>query len=70
MKYWLISAPGDKTKQQTWQKLNDKTAVQNSYSINFKFDIPDLKVRVFVFGLKSKPHTPSNACRRSEPLIL
>ena len=46
MKYWLISAPGDKTKQQTWQKLNDKTAVQNSYSINFKFDIPDLKVRV------------------------
>ncbi|CAG5132815.1 unnamed protein product [Candidula unifasciata] len=43
--YWLISAPGDKTPQQTYDKLcqalksgNDKLAE------TFKFNIPDLKV--------------------------
>ncbi|KAL7642174.1 UNVERIFIED_CONTAM: hypothetical protein RMT77_006735 [Armadillidium vulgare] len=42
--YWLISAPGDKTCQQTWEKMNHVTAVQNQLSTNFKFHIPDLKV--------------------------
>ncbi|KAF2362903.1 ATPase V1 complex subunit C [Trinorchestia longiramus] len=42
--YWLISAPGDKTPQQTWEKLNKATAVDNQLSTNFPFHIPDLKV--------------------------
>ncbi|XP_001946227.1 V-type proton ATPase subunit C [Acyrthosiphon pisum] len=42
--YWLISAPGDKTCQQTWETLNNVTSKQNSLSINYKFHIPDLKV--------------------------
>ncbi|XP_078481292.1 V-type proton ATPase subunit C 2-like [Ciona intestinalis] len=39
--YWLISAPGDKTPQQTWDKLNRAT---QQMSNNHKFHIPDLKV--------------------------
>ncbi|XP_046662378.1 V-type proton ATPase subunit C [Homalodisca vitripennis] len=42
--YWLISAPGDKTCQQTWETLNNVTSKQNSLSSNYKFHIPDLKV--------------------------
>lgn len=42
--YWLISAPGDKTCQHTWEKLNNLTAVQNQLSVNHKFHLPDLKV--------------------------
>lgn len=42
--YWLISAPGDKTCQQTWETMNDLTSKQHSLSINYKFHIPDLKV--------------------------
>ncbi|KAK2576442.1 hypothetical protein KPH14_005774 [Odynerus spinipes] len=42
--YWLISAPGDKTCQQTWETMNNLTAKQNSLSDNYKFHIPDLKV--------------------------
>ncbi|XP_051158928.1 V-type proton ATPase subunit C isoform X2 [Leptopilina boulardi] len=42
--YWLISAPGDKTCQQTWETLNNLTSKQNSLSDNYKFHIPDLKV--------------------------
>ncbi|KAK3888931.1 hypothetical protein Pcinc_007032 [Petrolisthes cinctipes] len=42
--YWLISAPGDKTCQQTWEKMNNLTAVQNQLSVNHKFNLPDLKV--------------------------
>lgn len=42
--YWLISAPGDKTCQQTWDVLNNVTSKQNSLSQNYKFHIPDLKV--------------------------
>ena len=41
---WLISAPGDKTCQQTWEMLNNITAKQHNVSTNFKFHIPDLKV--------------------------
>ncbi len=42
--YWLISAPGEKTCQQTWEILNNITAKQNNLSVNHKFQIPDLKV--------------------------
>lgn len=43
--YWLISAPGDKTCQQTWETMNNVTSKQNNLSNNYKFHIPDLKVR-------------------------
>ncbi|XP_042860965.1 V-type proton ATPase subunit C-like [Penaeus japonicus] len=42
--YWLISAPGDKTCQQTWEKMNNISSVQNQLCVNYKFHIPDLKV--------------------------
>ncbi|XP_059828136.1 V-type proton ATPase subunit C 1-A isoform X1 [Hypanus sabinus] len=42
--FWLISAPGEKTCQQTWDKLNVATTRSNNLSTNFKFTIPDLKV--------------------------
>lgn len=42
--YWLISAPGDKTCQQTFETLNNVTSKQNNLAANYKFQIPDLKV--------------------------
>ncbi|KAH3864594.1 V-type proton ATPase subunit C 1-A-like [Dreissena polymorpha] len=42
--FWLISAPGDKTCQQTFDKLNNATAKNNVLSTNYKFSLPDLKV--------------------------
>lgn len=42
--YWLISAPGDKTCLQTWQKLEEATGKYPDLCRNFKFNIPDLKV--------------------------
>ncbi|XP_055630971.1 V-type proton ATPase subunit C isoform X1 [Toxorhynchites rutilus septentrionalis] len=42
--YWLISAPGDKTCQQTWETMNNLTNKQNNLCENYKFHIPDLKV--------------------------
>jgi V-type H+-transporting ATPase subunit C len=42
--YWLISAPGEKTCQQTWDILNNVTSKQNNLSQNYKFHMPDLKV--------------------------
>lgn len=49
--YWLISAPGEKTCQQTWETMNNLTNKQNNLSVNYKFHIPDLKVNKsnFVF---------------------
>lgn len=44
--FWLISAPGDKTCQQTWDKMNTATTRTISLSTNNKFNIPDLKVCV------------------------
>jgi len=41
--YWLISAPGRNTCQQTWDTLN-KATVNAQLSTNWKFHIPDLKV--------------------------
>ncbi|NWV11173.1 VATC1 ATPase, partial [Ptilonorhynchus violaceus] len=42
--FWLISAPGEKTCQQTWEKLLAATTKNNNLSTNSKFNIPDLKV--------------------------
>ncbi|KAA8585857.1 hypothetical protein FQN60_007426 [Etheostoma spectabile] len=42
--FWLISAPGEKTCQQTWDKLMVATTRTNNLSENNKFNIPDLKV--------------------------
>ncbi|MGH0120672.1 UNVERIFIED_CONTAM: hypothetical protein FKN15_035058 [Acipenser sinensis] len=41
--FWLISAPGDKSNQQQWERMNTVTTKAN-LSSNFKFTIPDLKV--------------------------
>ncbi|KAK2887070.1 hypothetical protein QQF64_013966 [Cirrhinus molitorella] len=41
--FWLISAPGEKTCQQTWDKMNMATS-QTNMSTNHKFNIPELKV--------------------------
>jgi V-type H+-transporting ATPase subunit C len=59
--YWLISAPGDKTCQQTWETMNNVTSKQNNLSVNYKFHIPDLKVRPHVaFRLRCDPFYASN----------
>ncbi|XP_069579772.1 V-type proton ATPase subunit C 1-A-like isoform X1 [Brachyistius frenatus] len=42
--FWLISAPGEKTCQQTWDTMNAATTRSNNLSNNHKFSIPDLKV--------------------------
>uniref|UniRef100_A0A8C4GTS9 V-type proton ATPase subunit C n=1 Tax=Dicentrarchus labrax TaxID=13489 RepID=A0A8C4GTS9_DICLA len=42
--FWLISAPGEKTCQQTWDKMMAATTRSNNLSANHKFNIPDLKV--------------------------
>ncbi|GAB0089682.1 V-type proton ATPase subunit C [Sergentomyia squamirostris] len=42
--YWLISAPGDKTCQQTYETMNNVTSKQGNLCENFKMHIPDLKV--------------------------
>ena len=46
MECWIISAPGDKTPQQAFEKLNKATSGHGStlLSRNYKFPIPDLKV--------------------------
>lgn len=46
--YWIISAPGDKTCQQTFDTMNNLTSKQNNLCSNYKFHIPDLKVRKIV----------------------
>lgn len=42
---WIISAPGEKTPQDTWDRL--QTVTQN-LSNNSKFNVPDLKVIFFL----------------------
>ncbi|OWK63339.1 V-type proton ATPase subunit C 2 [Lonchura striata] len=41
--FWLISAPGDRTNLQAWERMNTVTSKSN-LSSNSKFHIPDLKV--------------------------
>jgi len=40
--FWLISAP--KTAEDTFNTLNKKTADEHDFSVNYKFQVPDLKV--------------------------
>ncbi|TSK28194.1 V-type proton ATPase subunit C 1-A [Bagarius yarrelli] len=44
--FWLISAPGEKTCQQTWDRMNAATSHANNLATNNKFTIPDLKKSV------------------------
>lgn len=44
--FWIVSAPGEKTCQETWDRLNRATG---DMSQNHKFAIPDLKVNQFLF---------------------
>ena len=39
--FWLISAPGDRSPQQTWEKCKVAT---KDLSMNYKFSLPELKV--------------------------
>lgn len=39
--YWLVSAPGEPTPRETWEKIKEQTG---SLSINHRFNIPELKV--------------------------
>jgi len=43
LEFWLISAPGEKTCQQTWESLSSLVQKQG-VAQSFKFHIPDLKV--------------------------
>ena len=43
--YWLISAPSDPTCDATYRKLAEVT-VTGDLTTNYKFNIPDLKVRL------------------------
>jgi V-type H+-transporting ATPase subunit C len=40
--FWLVSAPN--TKQDTFNTLNKHTADENDFSVNYKFQVPDLRV--------------------------
>lgn len=51
--FWLISAPGEKTCQQTWDKMNMATT-QTNLSTNHKFNIPELKVNDSLFSISVK----------------
>lgn len=42
--FWVVSVPGDKTCQESWERLNRLTSVDNKLSTNYKWNIPDLKV--------------------------
>lgn len=51
--FWLISAPGEKTPQETWEKLNRSVS---SLATPCKFNIPNLKVGTLdqLFGLSDE----------------
>ena len=40
--YWLVSLPLDNhtSKEAAWSKLNDKTALEQDLSANYKFPLP------------------------------
>lgn len=38
---WIISVPGEKTPQESWDRLQVATS---SLSVSSKFNVPDLKV--------------------------
>jgi len=48
--YWLISAPSDRTKEETYQKLAEVT-ISADLTTNYKFNVPDLKVSQYTFNV-------------------
>lgn len=42
--YWVISAPADGSKENTWKTLQAKTTRESDISVNYKFDVPELRV--------------------------
>ena len=48
--FWLISAPGDRSPQQTWEKCK---VASKDLSLNNKFSLPELKVSIgwFIEGM-------------------
>jgi len=52
--FWLISAPGEKTCQQTWDTMNMATTQTNNLSTNHKFNMPELKVDYSLFSISIK----------------
>ena len=51
--FWLISAPGQKTTQQTWESCKAKS---EEFSMIYKFNLPDLKVSLFFVHCKKMLH--------------
>ena len=46
--FWLISAPGDRSPQQTWEKCK---VVTRDLSMNYRFLLPELKVFICIYLL-------------------
>jgi V-type H+-transporting ATPase subunit C len=44
LQYWLISLPDAEKNRNNWKHLNEKTSVENDYSVNYKLNIPELKI--------------------------
>lgn len=44
LEFWLISAPGDPTPQQTFDALNSNLMKNKTLGSAYKFHIPELKV--------------------------
>lgn len=42
---WIISVPGEKTPQESWDRLQ---AATSSLSVSNKFNVPDLKVNLII----------------------
>ena len=43
--YWLVSLPLiDGSPERTWNQLQQKTTYEHDYSINYRFELPDLRV--------------------------
>lgn len=42
--YWLVSLPLIETHERTWDLLEQKSTYDNDLSINFRFELPELRV--------------------------
>eukprot|EP00735_Rhodelphis_limneticus_P012354 TRINITY_DN559_c0_g1::TRINITY_DN559_c0_g1_i1::g.10445::m.10445 TRINITY_DN559_c0_g1::TRINITY_DN559_c0_g1_i1::g.10445 ORF type:complete len:386 (+),score=75.61,sp/Q7T385/VTC1A_DANRE/42.97/6e-103,V-ATPase_C/PF03223.10/1.8e-117 TRINITY_DN559_c0_g1_i1:39-1160(+) len=42
--FWLVSVPGEPSRDASWQKIQKMTTVDSDMSINYKFAVPDLRV--------------------------
>ena len=64
--FWLISAPGEKTCQQSWDKMMMATTHTTNLSTNNKFNIPDLKVTARMY---SHTHTHIQTHKQTHTLV-